>query len=217
MGLVNTLGRLFKAKSEGAAEKIEDAHMLEFAAQTIRDMEGDFASAQENYKKVKGELISIERHITEQNAKLDTRKSQAKALKDQGNLELAQKIAAECIQIMHIVEGYEQQKKSQMALLEQQKKNVEDLGEHLEQAKRDHEYMKSQEIVLKSTESLTKIDHAGVNSALGRFERYKEIQQKKLDVATAGAEVVTASNLDAQVEAALGTKHTAANDFLNSL
>lgn len=99
--------------------------------------------------------------------------------------------------------------------LELQKTNLDELAETLDEAKRDLETMRTQEMITKSTEAIVSVNHDGVMSASSRFKRFKEMQNDKLTKAQVRLEVEHAPHsLDEKVEAALHSKDQRGEGFL---
>ena len=217
LGLFKTIGKLFTAKSAEAAQAIEDKNLVSFSEQDVRDLEQELAAAKANYASIKATLMGVERDLVAKQSELGTRKEQAKQLKEQEKLELAQKVAGLCLGILEDVKALEQQVTMLKTSVSQQEHNVGELGEAVDQAKRDLQAMKAQEKVTKSTEALSSVNTSGAQGTLAKFKERREKQQHKLDAAQATLEADTAGNVDASVEAALGTKDAASKNFLDSL
>lgn len=218
MGLLNGLKKLFVAKSNEAEQAIEDKNIISFSEQDIREMKNELLKAKDNFAKIKATKMQLERDIATKNSELETRKEQARTLKaDPAKLELAQKVASICMQIMSDTEALKQQLTMIETTLAQQEKNVSDLGEAVDQATRDLQFMKAQDQVTKSTEALSSVNVDGASSTLAKFNERKRKQQHKLDTAQAHLEADTAGNLDAKIESALDTKGVASKNFLDSL
>ena len=218
MGLFNGLKNLFVAKSNEAEQKIEDANIVAFSEEDIRKMKSELAVAKDNFAKIKATKMQIERDIATKEEELNLRKGQAKDLKaDPAKLELAQKVAEICMKLIAEIDNLKKQLANTEKVLAQQEANVHEYGEAVDEAIRDLQEMKAQEQVTKSTESLATINADGASSVLAKFQERKRKIQNRMDVAQAHHEADTAGNLDAQVDAALGTKQLASKNFLDSL
>lgn len=217
MGLINAIRRLVRAKSDEAAEKIEDGNRIAFAQQDIEEMKEELIKARQNFAKMSATLMQIDRDIASRMAELTSRSAQAKALKDKGNLDLARSVAEKCMTLKDEVAALEGQKVMIEKSKEQQEQNVQELSEAVDTASRDLQFMTVQEKVTESTRALSSVDKDGVASTLQRFKDRKQKQQANLDEALAAVESERSMNLDSRVEEALGTKSQAADDFLNNL
>lgn len=218
MGILTGLKKLFVAKSNEAEQAIEDKNIISFSEQDLRVMNEELNKAKGNYGSMKATLLQIERDKASKEAELATRISQAKALNaDPTKGELAVKVAGQCLSIKEEIAALTQQQTMFTGKVEQQRKNVETITESISQAKRDLQFMKAQDQVTKSTESLSSVNTDGVQSTLSKFNERKQKMQHKMDKADAMLEAETSNNLDSQIESALGGKKAQAQDFLNSL
>lgn len=222
MGILSGLKKLLVAKSNEAEQAIEDKNIISFSEQDIRTMNEELTKAKTNYGNMKATLAGIERDKASKEAELATRVGQAKALKAQAEAdpkkgELALKVAEQCIAIKEDIAGLEQQRVLISGKVEQQMANVEKLTESISQAKRDLQFMKAQDQVTKSTEALSSVNTDGVQSTLSKFNERKAKMQHRMDKAEAMVEAETSTNLDSQIESALGGKKAQSQDFLDSL
>ena len=218
MGLFKGLKNLFIAKSNEAEQKIEDANIVSFSEEDIRNMKQDLITAKDNFAKIKATKMQIERDIASKETELATRKGQARDLKaDPAKMELAEKVAGICLTIMSEIDGFKKQLTMIETTLVQQESNVSELGEAVNEAIRDLQFMKAQEQVTKSTESLSTINADGVSTTLAKFQERKRKMQMKMDTAQAHHEADTAGNIDKKIDDALGTKQVANKSFLDSL
>lgn len=215
MGLLNGLKKLFVAKSNEAEQKIEDANIISFSEQDLRTMNEELAKAKNNYGTLKATQKGISRDIELKKSERDTRKTQAKALKEQGKTDLAIQVAEKCVSINDEITALEQQLVMITGKVEQQQKNVDVLTANIDQAKRDLQFMKAQDQVIKSTESIAQVNTQG--NTLSKFNERKEKMQQKMDKADAILEAETSSNLDNKVEEALGLKNAKAQNLLDTL
>ena len=179
MGLINGLKNLFIAKSNEAEQKIEDNNIVSFSEEDIRKMKQDLLTAKDNFAKIKATKMQIERDIASKEAELETRKGQARDLKaDPAKMELAEKVAGMCMAIIAEIDGLKKQLVMIETTLAQQESNVTELGEAVDEAIRDLQFMKAQDQVTKSTESLATVNADGVSSTLAKFnERKRKMQQ----------------------------------------
>ena len=215
MGLLNGLKKLFVAKSNEAEQKIEDANIISFSEQDLRTMTDELAKAKNNYGTLKATQKGIERDKATKEAELSTRITQTKALKEQGKTDLAIQVAEKCVGIKEEIAALEQQRVMITGKVEQQQKNVDIITANIDQAKRDLQFMKAQDQVIKSTESIAQVNTQG--NTLSKFNERKEKMQQKMDKADAILEAETSSNLDNKVEEALGLKNAKAQNLLDSL
>ena len=207
MGLFKTLLKLGKAKSDEAAENIENKNMVSFAKQDITNMEEDLRKARLGLGTVKAKVMGLERDIKAKNQEITERTATVKQLKEAGKVELAKKI-------WEVVAGL----KDEVVVLEgsltqfqtnykQQQSNVDKLESNFGQAKRSLQMMKTMDEVKKSNESLSNIDTTGSATSLSRFQERQKKMQEELDKSTAilDASQDSSEDLDAQAAAALGT------------
>lgn len=185
MGLFNTLGNLFRAKKEEAAEAIEDANRSVLADQAVRDIETELNKARENFARMDATHRTLERDIAKHREELTTRTQQAKQLKAANNLELALQVAQQVVKIQSEIDGLATQMAQIDSIRAQQKGNIEELTAAHEEAKRDVQTMKATAQITESTRALSSVDAEGSSSALARLAKYKERQAQDLDLAQA--------------------------------
>ena len=217
MGLFNAIFRWGKAKSNEAEKKIESENNIPFAELDVEDMKKNRDVAKDNYATMKATLKQVERDLAAKKDELASRKDSAKKLKDANQLDVARKVADLCLSIMDEIVSLEQQKTMVENQCSMQEKNVQELTEDAIHAERDLKFMQAQELVTKSTESLSSIDKDGVAAAKNRMIERKQRMQLRQDKALAKIEVSTNSNLDSQIEKALGSSGEKSKNFLDSL
>ena len=216
MGLISALKTLVKGKSDQAAEAIEDTNRVMFAQQSLKEIEDQLRKAQTNLGSMRASMLGTERESKEKTEELASWTAKAKALKEQGKMDLAVQVAEKCMQIQSEVETLKTQYATYERNAKQQEENVTKLRLSLDKGKRQVQQMKSMEQVTKSTEALLEVNTSGVATAISKFDEQVKKSQAKLDQANAMMESQTAGNLDAKVEDALGGD-TKASDFLNTL
>lgn len=216
MGLFGAIKTFVVGKSDEAAEAIEDKNRVMFAKQDMKEMEEQLRNAQQNFGKMKGQLIGLNRDIAEKTSEKQNWVDKAKALKDEGKEELALKCAQKSVDIQGELDALDSQKNLIEGHVKQQEANVEKLNTAIEQGKRQLQTMKTMDQVTKSTESLLDVNQSGVNNALSKFEERNRRAQAALDEKTAILQSQTVSDLDSEVEAALGGDNKA-KSLLDSL
>lgn len=216
MGLFSAIKTFVVGKSDQAAEAIEDKNRVMFAEQDMKEMEEQLRNAQQNYGKMKAQVMGIDRDITAKTSEKESWISKAKALKEQGKEDLALQCAEKSVAIGSELEALESQKKLVEGHLSQQEANVAKLRSAIDQGKRQLQTMKTMEQVSKSTESLLDVNQTGVNNALSKFEERNRKAQAELDEKSALLESQSAGDLNSEVDAALGGD-TKAKDLLASL
>ena len=217
MGLFGAIKTFVVGKSDEAAEAIEDKNRVMFAQQDMKEMEEQLRNSQQNYGKMKAQVMGINRDITAKEDEKEGWIDKAKALKEQGKEDLALQCAQKSVDIGGELDALQSQKKLVEGHLTQQESNVSKLKSAIDQAKRQLQTMKTMEQVSKSTESLLDVNQTGVNNALSKFEARNKKAQLELDEKTAQLESQTAGDLDSEVTKALGDNNAAAKDLLSSL
>lgn len=216
MGLFGAIKTFVVGKSDQAAEAIEDKNRVMFAEQDMKEMEEQLRNSQQNFGKMKAQVMGIDRDITAKTAEKESWLEKAKSLKAQGKDELALQCAQKSVDIDAELDALQSQKKLVEGHLSQQENNVAKLRSAIDQGKRQLQTMKTMEQVSKSTESLLDVNQSGVNNALSKFEARNRKAQLELDEKTALLESQTAGDLSAEVDIALGGDNKA-KDLLNSL
>lgn len=216
MGLFGAIKTFVVGKSDQAAEAIEDKNRVMFAEQDMKEMEEQLRNSQQNFGKMKAQVMGIDRDITAKTSEKESWIEKAKGLKEQGKDDLALQCAQKSVDIDGELEALQSQKKLVESHLAQQESNVTKLRSAIDQGKRQLQTMKTMEQVSKSTESLLDVNQTGVNNALSKFESRNRKAQLELDEKTAMLESQTAGDLNAEVDAALGGDNKA-KDLLANL
>jgi len=214
MGLLKNLFTWGKARSDEAAEKVENSDPIGFAKQEIQEIEDQKNAARTNVGKMKAQILAIKRELKENQSEYDNTISKAKALKE-SKPELALKLAERAAETKEAIDTNEVSLKTLEGHLEKQQKNFDALEKAVKQANRDLKSMKSMDQVTKSTEALNSVDLEGSESALSKFKGRKERMKMKMDEVEAIADT-KGEDLDAQADAALG-KGSKGADLLASL
>jgi len=217
MGLFGALFTLGKGKADQAAESIEDKNRVLFAEQALKDMDEQLRNSQQNFGKMKAQVMGIDRDIASKTTESDSWITKAKALKAQEKESLALDCVKKSMAIKTELEALTSQKTLVESHLKQQEANVTKLRGSIDTGKRQLQSMKAMEQVSKSTDSLLDVNQSGVNSALSKFEAHTRKAQLELDEKTSMLEVQNAGDLGLEVDAALGGDNKAADDMLASL
>jgi len=204
MGLFGALKTFVVGKSDQAAESIEDNNRVMFAEQDMKDMETQLRNSQQNFGKMKAQVMGIDRDLTAKTAEKESWMSKAKTLKAQDKEALALQCAEKAVAIDTEIESLNSQKALIDGHLSQQEANVTKLRSAIDQGKRQLQSMKTMEQVSKSTESLLDVNQSGVNNALSKFEAKNRKAQLELDEKTSMLESQNSGDLDSEVTAALG-------------
>ena len=215
MGLFGAIKTFVVGKSDQAAEAIEDKNRVMFAEQDMKEMEEQLRNSQQNFGKMKAQVMGIDRDITAKTSEKESWIEKAKGLKEQGKDDLALQCAQKSVDIDGELEALQSQKKLVESHLAQQESNVTKLRSAIDQGKRQLQTMKTMEQVSKSTESLLDVNQTGVNNALSKFESRNRKAQLELDEKTAMLESQTAGDLNAEVDAALGGDNKAKDLLAN--
>jgi len=216
MGLFGALKTFVVGKSDQAAESIEDNNRVMFAEQDMKDMETQLRNSQQNFGKMKAQVMGIDRDLTAKTAEKESWMSKAKTLKAQDKEALALQCAEKAVAIDAEIESLNSQKALIDGHLSQQEANVTKLRSAIDQGKRQLQSMKTMEQVSKSTESLLDVNQSGVNNALSKFEAKNRKAQLELDEKTSMLESQNSGDLDSEVTAALGGD-SKAKDLLAAL
>lgn len=206
MGLFKTLINLGKAKSDEAAEKIENDNAVAFAKQDLTAMEEDLRKARLGLGTVKAKVMGLERDIKQKNDEIATRTATVKELKAAEKVELAKKNWSIVSGLKDEVSLLETSLAQFQTNFEQQQKNVAQLEANYGEAKRSLQMMKTMDEVKKSNESLSTVDTSGSASAVARFQDRKKKMQEELDKSQAILEASAdgSTDIDAETAAALG-------------
>lgn len=217
MGLIKSLFGLAKAKSDEAAQKIEDENAVSFAQQDIAQLKTKIAEAVRNVGKIKGTVITIRQDIDNLQKEIDDRTETAKKLLEAGKEELAQRQCAHIEQVQQQVDTKKAILEEQEALLVEQEKNKNDLQNLLSESESNLNTLRSMEDVRKSTEALSQVDVDGANSLAARIKDRQERARARFNTAkaTRDASKSSSSSLDDETAAALG--NSAGSGFLAKL
>lgn len=206
MGLIKSLFGLAKAKSDEAAQKIEDENAVSFAQQDIAKLKEKISEAVRNVGKIKGTVMSVEQDITTLEKETEDRTESAKKLLEAGKEDIAQKQCAIIERLQSEIETKKSILDEQKSLLAEQEKNRADLQNLLSDAESNLNTLKSMEDVRKSTEALSQVDTEGANSLAARIKERQERARNRFNTAKAIREVSKdgKTSLDEETAAALG-------------
>jgi phage shock protein A len=206
MGLIKSLFGLAKAKSDEAAQKIEDENAVSFAQQDIAKLKEKIAEAVRNVGRIKGTVMSVEQDITTLEKEIEDRTASAKKLLEAGKEEIAQKQCAVIERLENEVETKKSILEEQKNLLGEQEKNRLDLQNLLSDSESNLNTLKSMEDVRKSTEALSEVDTDGANSLAARIKERQERARNRFNTAKATREASKGGkeSLDEETAAALG-------------
>lgn len=217
MGLIKSLFGLAKAKSDEAAQKIEDDNAVSFAQQDIAKLKEKISEAVRNVGKIKGVVMTIEGEITELEKEIADRTASAEALIEKGKEDIAAKQCAVIETKQSEVEVKKGILSQQQELLAQQEKNRTELQQLLTDSESNLNALKSMEDVRKSTEALTQVDTDGAQSLAARIKERQDRAKQRFNTskATLEASKDPSKSLDEETQAALGS--TKGSDLLAKL
>jgi len=207
MKLLTTVFRWLKAKDAEQSEAIENANAASFAKQDLEQLEKDRDVARDAVASIKAEAARLERDVEAKKSAVAAKTSDAKALLESGNEELAAKVCA-------LIEGMEGEipvleaaLQQQQTLCSQQEQQYQRLNQAVSDARRSLRMMQTMEAVAASTEKAASIKIGDGSSALSRFKQREAVIRQRLDKAQAASDLGTPveQRLEQQVESALGT------------
>ena len=206
MKLIKSLFGLAKAKSEEAAQKIEDSNAVSFAQQDIAKLKEKISEAVRNVGRIKGMVMTLEQDVEKMEKEIADRTESAKQLLNAGKEEIAQKQCAVIERIQNEVDTKKSILEEQRALLSEQEKNRINLQNLLSESESNLNTLKSMEDVRKSTEALSEVDVDGANSLPARIKERQERARNRLNTAKATRDASRSSedSLDEETAAALG-------------
>lgn len=218
MGLFKSLLGLAKAKSDEAAQKIEDENATSFAKQDLEKMKSDRAKVIGNLGQIKGRIMSLKDDIKEKEKEIKNRTAKATQLLDVGKEDLAQSQCAAVERIQGEVDMLKDSLKTQEGLCAEQQRNLNDLTATIQDCESQLRSIQTMEEVRKANDSLAAVDVNGSMSAAAKFKERQQRTRDRLNASRATAEAQrmgTSSDLDAQTNAALGKSQ--GSDLLEKL
>lgn len=207
MGLFKSLLGLAKAKSDEAAQKIEDENATAFAKQDLEKMKEDRSKVIANLGQIKGRLMSLKDDIKEKEKEIKDRTAKATQLLEAGKEDLAQSQCARVEGIQDEVNMLKDSLKTQEQLCSEQERNLSDLTATIQDCENQMRTIKTMEDVRKSNDSLAAVDIHGSMSAAAKFQERRKRMKEKLNASRATAEAQrmgTSSELDERTNEALG-------------
>jgi phage shock protein A len=205
LNLFRNVGKAASAEAQKKADAIEDANAVEFGKQDLEQMKSDLRMIKGNIGSVKGEIAVLEDKIKELRSAVNKHDSDALALSEAGQNDLAEQHAEKAASIEKQIENLEVAIKTQKQVLDDQIKNKDELQRNLDQAESDLVTIKAMNDAAKANETLAKVSTSSGTSALASFKERQEAAKKRLIKSQAIKEEGSAdTSLEAATAAALG-------------
>lgn len=205
-------------------EAIVDSQALRILEQEIRDAEDAIQKAKVSLSQLKAKEIGLSKKVNEINTDIADYTSKAKAALEQGNRELATKVAERIAELRTSKVDYEEQQ-SQLSVqvdkiydvIKKREKQIERNRIELQKAKTYEDLQKTQKVVaaaMPTNDSSAK----RVQRAMDRVKKRQEDTENRMSADQWLSDLETGADLDAQLaEAGIGKNTSSADDILAEL
>ena len=224
MSILKDLFSAFKGNVNKAGEAVVDAQAMTILEQEIREAKEAIAKATTNIRNLKAQAIRFDKKSSELGEDIAEYTAKAKGALEQGNEDLARKVAEKIAQLSDDKSGVDVQAQELTAQTDRLYKLVKDREANIEKNKIELEKMKTYEQVQKTQSAVAAAmptNDSGAKRVQRAMDRVKAKQQEaenKMDADQWLSDLEQGADLDAELAAAgLGSKGTSADDILASL
>ena len=224
MSILKDLFSAFKGNVNKAGEAVVDAQAMTILEQEIREAKEAIAKATTNIRNLKAQAIRFDKKSAELGEDIAEYTSKAKGALEQGNEDLARKVAEKIAQLSDEKTETDVQAQELTAQTDRLYKLVKDREANIEKNKIELEKMKTYEQVQKTQSAVAAAmptNDSGAKRVQRAMDRVKAKQQEaenRMDADKWLSDLEQGSDLDAELSAAgLSSKGTSADDILASL
>lgn len=221
--LFSNLVSAVKGKVNEAGEAVVDKNAVTIAEQAIREDEANIHRAKVELTKLKAEAIAMERKLKTVEQDEQDYRNKAKQLLAAGNEELAKATAGRVVELAKEKQELSEQiaplnsqinKINQM--ITQRTKAIEENKREIQKAK-TYERLQETQHSLKNTVSSAHTGNQRAQAAMDRVKKRQQQRENQIDAEDWLAEVEQGSNLDNQIDQALGGGTSEVDDLLAQL
>ncbi len=224
MSILKDLFSAFKGNVNKAGEAIVDSQAMTILEQEIREAKDGIAKATVNIRNLKAQAIKFDKKSAELTEDIAEYTSKAKGALEQGNEDLARKVAEKIAELTDEKTGVDAQAEELTAQTDRLYKIVKEREATIEKNKIELEKLKTYEQVQKTQTAVAAAmptNDSGAKRVQRAMERVKSRQaeaENKMDADKWLSDLEKGADLDAELaEAGLSSKGTSADDILASL
>lgn len=224
MSILKDLFAAIKGNVSKAGESIVDSQAMTILEQEIREAKDGIAKATVNIRNLKAQAIKFDKKSAELNEDIAEYTVKAKGALEQGNEDLARKVAVKIAELTDEKAGIDTQASELTAQTDRLYKIVKEREASIEKNKIELEKLKTYEQVQKTQTAVAAAmptNDSGakrVQRAMDRVKTRQEEVENRMDADKWLSDLEKGSDLDAELaDAGLASSGTSADDILASL